>query len=319
MRKYILFFISSILLITFALFSQILSVTYTQLPPIRPKGPFNPNWPQWTEYRRRENTDKRWQWNVAINFYGKVVDENDRPVEGVTINCIWTDSSQKGTSHATLKTDKNGSFALVEKTGKALQVRIEKEGYYNLRENPISFEYADFYEEDYHIPDPKKPVIFHLRKKGEGASLLYHYSEVSVPWNNSFINFDFLKGKAMPSDHLQISGIKSTQRDERGHFDWKVTLTIPDGGFIEHNDEFPFNAPESGYQSSLVFDKKTSQPDWSYTVEKYYYFVFDQPKRYGRMRLYVKGNSNVLFIDYFVNPNNSRNLEADANESGMPK
>jgi len=40
-------------------------------------------------------------------------------------------------------------------------------------------------------------------------------------------------------------------------------MDIPDGGFVEENDEFPFEAPESGYQSIVDFAFQQGQPNWT--------------------------------------------------------
>jgi hypothetical protein len=63
--------------------------------------------------------------------------------------------------------------------------------------------------------------------------------------------------------------------------EWSFRMSIPDGGFIEHNDEFPFEAPESGYQKAVEFHFKAGDTNWTEALRNKYYIVFGQPPKYG--------------------------------------
>ena len=111
--------------------------------------------------------DPKFEWRMPVNFYGKVVDQASQPVPGATASFIWTDMSAQGTSTIESVSDHQGLFVLDGVQGKRLQVRLKKDGYYTNADNPLSFEYASFFEPNYHNPDRQNPVIFRLRKKGE--------------------------------------------------------------------------------------------------------------------------------------------------------
>lgn len=123
--------------------------------------------PRWVEWNEKNALDFSFEWKVSINFFGKVVDENGNPVNGAKILFAWTDLSRAGTSSKQSTSDEQGLFDLTGKTGKFLEVRVSKEGYYAYSENRFAFEYAAFFDENYHQPNAKTPVVFRLRKKGD--------------------------------------------------------------------------------------------------------------------------------------------------------
>ena len=95
-------------------------------------------------------------------------------------------------------------------------------------------------------------------------------------------------------------------------FDWKVILNVPDGGLLEFNDEFPFLAPENGYTSSIEINMPASLGDkWRMVIEKQFYIVFGVPKKYARIKFEINVKGQNYFIDYYTNPDGSRNLEYD--------
>ena len=104
------------------------------------------------------------------------------------------------------------------------------------------------------------------------------------------------------------------------HYDWKVTLAIPDGGFVEAHEEFAFEAPETVYEPTFEINMPASLGDvWKVSAEKTLYFTYGNPKKYGRLNLRTDGNSRYVFIDYVLNPSGSRNLEeATAAGKGSP-
>jgi hypothetical protein len=85
-------------------------------------------------------------------------------------------------------------------------------------------------------------------------------------------------------------------------------MQASDGGFVEENDEFPFEAPESGYQPTVQFDFQKGQPGWTWDLQKDYYIKFGNPPRYGYLHLETSIGSGIR-LTYAINPDGSRNLE----------
>jgi hypothetical protein len=275
------------------------------------------------EFFRRLAEDKYWEWKVPIEFYGKVIDQDHRPVADATIHFQWTDLSPKGTSNHTTVSDSNGIFALRGKHGKSLGVRVGKVGYYTVDggQGMVGFEYASPYEEWFYEPDEALPVIFRLLKKGAAEPLLQCSVELELPGNGSGRAVDLLVGKIAVTGQLQIKTWKPPLSTEPipKPYDWRIIIEIPGGGFVEHQDTFPFTAPEAGYVSSVDLHMSPDLgPQWRVGIEKNYYFRFGTSPRYGRLILRTNGDSKVVFVDYYLNPKpGSRNLEFDPSKTAM--
>ena len=252
---------------------------------------------------------------MPINFFGRVVDENEQVVPSAKVQLSWTDLSQAGSSQAQTTTDAQGFFSLLNRTGRHLEVRVSKDGYYTPKRQQISFDYAAFWEADYHVPDSNNPVLFHIRKKNQGEALRSGEIRPTMPADGTPVRFDLLNGgKPSPDGQLEIAAITNTEKYPARIFNWRATILVPGGGLIEHNAEFPFEAPEDGYQPSVGFDMPTNAPDWKPLIEKSYFIEFGSPPRYGRIQVQINGGSQKASVSYWVNPSGSRNLEANSNE-----
>ncbi len=277
--------------------------------------------PRWQEVHRRDKLDKSWQWKMPINFYGKVVDENEQPVEDAHIKLDWNDQSARGTSYSETVSDANGFFSLTGVEGKILGVRPEKESYYtSLEQNRFVFEYAAFWEEkSYHEPDPDKPVIFHLRKKGEAEPLIKRYAQISLPRNGSVVRFDLFEGKQSQAGQLELQAWCS-EKDAEGKYDWRLIIQVPSGGIKDTKEEFAFSAPESGYAPTLEINMlRNLGKDWKSSVEQQAYVAFGNPVQYTRINFRMTGLGENFYMDCWVNPSGSRNLEYDKEKEIKPE
>jgi hypothetical protein len=85
-------------------------------------------------------------------------------------------------------------------------------------------------------------------------------------------------------------------------------MGIPDGGFVEENDQFPFEAPETGYRPTVQFQFSPADPNWTENLHKRYYIVFGQPAKYGHIEVTTGAHMGVR-LRYSVNPTGARDLE----------
>ena len=246
-----------------------------------------------------------------IEFYGRVIDEKAEPIEGADVQFSRTYTAPP----VSKKSDSNGQFFLTGTTGRYLSVEVSKPGYYATRSNKMSFDYSPELAFSYHRPDPNNPVVFELRKKGQGAELItsqYGMSpelKVQVPRDDTPVMVDLLDRKVGQNGHLQIRQSKPDFSKNEEVKEWSFRMTIPDGGFVEHNDEFPFEAPESGYQSTVSFLFKTGETNWTTILKKQYYIAFGQPRRFGWLSLDTEIITGGARLQYSINPAGSRNLE----------
>jgi len=247
-----------------------------------------------------------------IEFYGKVVDESNQSIEGANIEFVWAHiwPLAEGTSSTNTISDSEGLFSLAGVVGANLGVQVSKNGYYNVRSlNNEEFNYSSLPGMTPFQPDPNNPVIFHLRKKGVGADLISATLNVKVPRDGTPVYVDFLNQKFGADGQMQTSQIKPPYESWKQATMWSFKMEIPSGGFIGQNDEFPFEAPESGYQRTAEFDFKTGQTDWKTYFTTNYYFSFGNPPRYGRLTVETDISWGGARITYVVNPTGSRNLE----------
>jgi hypothetical protein len=262
------------------------------------------------EVTRRNAEDHQWEWKIPIRFYGKVVDENSQPVPDARVHFQWTDISQRGTSQREVASNAQGLFALNDTRGKRLQVRVSKNGYYASAEDPISYEFANPYEEIFYTPNPDAPVIFHLRRKGGSEGVIVRSISPSIPLGeHGSTRVDLRSGRESPSGQLVLEVSKPLPAQTRFPYDWHIAVSIPNGGLIEHGDEFPFEAPETGYKSTVEYSLHAESGTKGVSFEKKFYFIIGEPKNYGRLEIRTDGISQHVFIDYALNPSGSRNLE----------
>jgi protocatechuate 3,4-dioxygenase beta subunit len=268
------------------------------------------------DYVANKLADPEYDWKQPINFYGKVVDENEQPVEGASAYLNWTDLSANGTSEYQTVSDASGLFSMENRKGKRLSVTASKAGYYSAADARLaSFEYANP-ADGLFTPDHNHPVVFHLRKKGIGAGLLtseYGFKKhlsVNAPLDDTAVGVDLLQRKINPEGgQLIIRQKKPPYENWKQATEWSFRIEIPGGGFVEHHDEFPFETPETGYEPVIQFIFQTGQPDWATAIRKDYYIKFGNPARYGRLHLETEITMAGARLTYAINPDGSRNLE----------
>jgi Carboxypeptidase regulatory-like domain len=269
------------------------------------------------EVRRRDSQDSKWEWKVPIRFYGKTIDESGRPVAEADVHFQWTDLSSKGTGDSRTTTDGQGLFSLDNVNGKRLVVRVNKSGYYSSdSRNRFSFEYANPFEEIFYRPKAEAPILFYLRRRNPADNVIHKSVELVLPGDGSATKLDLQSGMPNVAGALQLQAWKPwPPRPMTPPYDWKVMISMSNGGFVETREDFAFEAPEIGYEETYVIDMSAALGNlWKVAAERSLYFTFGEPKRYGHLTLRTDGNSRFVFLNYVINHSGSRNLE-NGNES----
>lgn len=251
-----------------------------------------------------------------IEFYGKVVDERDQPVPGASVDFLWTHVHPEADFKTNIVSDARGLFSLAGVSGAALDVHVQKPGYYAVKSlDRNNFNYVRLPGDHPFAPDPTNPVPFHLRKKGPGTALITsHYGmspdlEVTVPRNGVPVLVDLLSRKVGSGGHLQITQTKPEYLEAKSATAWSFQMHIPSGGFVEQNDEFPFEAPATGYEAVVAFRFSKSETNWARGLTKSYYISFGQPPRYGWLTVETGIGWGGARLQYAINPDGSRYLE----------
>jgi hypothetical protein len=251
------------------------------------------------------------KWRTPIEFYGKVIDENTNPVSGAEIDFDCNDTSATGTSFYHATSDNNGLFSIKDIQGLMIVVKVNKHGYYPNAPAGYAFYYAG--QNKNFIPDAANPVVFYLRKKGVGDVLFHFHKSFRVPRDGTPILIDLTTGNITLSmeNAVQIEGWTHDKEKKQGwKYDWKCQVSIPGGGLQIYNEQYPFQAPQTGYIASDLIDMTvTNNAKWTYDVQRNYYIQTSATK-FGRMVFgMVAGGDNFCVIDSFFNPSGSRNLE----------
>lgn len=268
------------------------------------------------EYVKRSMEDLQYDWKQPINLYGRVVDETNNPVVNANAHFQWTDLSPTGTSQADVKSDENGFFSFTNRRGKRLSVEVYQSGYYETSTSRCSFEYANPADGLFHA-DPNNPVIFHLRKRGVGVELVTSVQgtginsdlHLALPANGSPVFIDLFNRQIGDSGQLKTEAWKEPKNFKTGQNNWGIRLTVPNGGLIEENDEFPFEAPDSDYQSVMEWYFKDGDSDWKGVLKKSFYIKFGNPPRYGILSIKTTAFAPGAYLKYIFNPTGSQYLE----------
>jgi hypothetical protein len=287
------------------------------------QGMSDPRWAWWKEMEKRNS---KFEWKMPLNFYGKVMDQNNQPVSGASVRFQWTDLSMKGTSEKFTESDGQGLFSLTNEKGKRLIVYVSKEGYHAVDGGRASFEYAAFFEPIYHEPDPNNPVFFTLIKKLDAEPLIVGNIYNKLSYSRGEYYYDLQRGKisTQPPTNSGLKIILERGFSAQGQpFDWTWTVQGVNASVQIATDEFPQVAPSNGYATQWQKSHSASE---------------DKFQQNGHVRLYVRTSDNRhavadlklaqpnsrevgpdLGIKSFLNPTpGSRNLEFDPAKAIKP-
>lgn len=269
-----------------------------------------------------KKVDPSFEWKMPIDFYGKVVDQDNRPLPEASIHFSWNDTSARGTSKAETMSDPKGAFSLIGRRGKALTVSVSKDGYHtNGGRGGRGFEYAAFFESHFHRPDPGNPVTFRLTKKLDREPLIVRHVSEDLSYDAGEYYYDLQLGtvdrEVSAKGALKLTFERS--RSPQGtSFDWKVGVEATNAGLQETKDEFGPLAPEDGYTSSWQGSSVAGAQPFPRSCRVRFY-IRTADNRYARVDLELvhPNERNIgpnLTIDSLLNPSGSRNLEFDASK-----
>jgi hypothetical protein len=253
----------------------------------------------------------------SLDFYGKVIDQNGKPVSGMKIRAgigLIVSITASGGHFVDTETDSGGNFHFLGYHGAGMGPFIlSKAGYSYDQHLPTSSRPSDY------VPDAQKPVIFKVWKlKGpEGPEPMVHAKvHAYVPCDGTPTSYSILSGDNDPTGDLTITLTRNPVQIVRGRrFDWSATIEIRNGGgLIPINETYPNVAPTEGYEPKVtIVDMPTGNKEWNDSVEKSYYFMSGNGKIYGRIAVSIQADFQpppTLFnVDIISNPAGSRNLE----------
>lgn len=271
-----------------------------------PKTPEHKALWEWWNYM--DKTDPSFQWKMPIEFHGKVVDQNGDPVADATVIMTW--ASLGGTRGQELKSDAQGLFSITGIHGKRLNVKIYKDRHVAGVKANVSFEYAAFYENIFHVDEPDKPVIFELWKLGDSEPMYQWSPTIVLKADGTPMGIDFHTGKKGGED--LVFSVIHNNKTAMNKYDYVMTISAP-GGFVHTDEEMMFMAPESGYKQTLVITEKYGEPGYK-QIHKFRFYVRTVNGQYAAVQATVRQHGDYsaqVQLVVFFNPSGSRNLEYD--------
>jgi hypothetical protein len=274
---------------------------------------------QWREAMQK--ADPGYAYKTPIEFYGKVVDQNDQPVAGATVDMNWTGIRGEALDKATKTTGADGQFVLTGVQGKLLIVWVHKYDCISKVGAQGDYNFVDFSEPNFYSPDPKNPVVFHVWKLGNPEPMYYWnpYGKLSVDGKLVWLNIQ--NGRIGSTGDLAFSVVRHDL--EKGR-ESGYTLTVQSapgvGMAMSVGEEFMFQAPANGYQPVIRIEqaamRNRSDMDFKVTQTMQFY-VRTTDGKYAAVKAEV-GQSGYpeasLEAFIYFNPSRSRNLEFDQNK-----
>jgi hypothetical protein len=255
--------------------------------------------------------------NILLNFYGKVVDQEGKPVVGAKVNleaqANYFDENRSEQKPFTFQTDKNGDFNLIGAYGAIVTVSsIEKDGFELSKK--VDRHYSYTLPADFH-PDPQNPVIFKMWKQRGKEPLVGSAWHGKVACDGTPVDFDLYHGWRNTEGSLQITCTRTPLNFEmtsRQPFDYKVEIAVSGGGIQPTGDEFTYLAPEGGYSPSVTIERKAGDPKWGGGLRQEFY-IKTAKGEYGRLSVEWdsghRPSPTPFKWDCSINPSGSRNLE----------
>lgn len=266
--------------------------------------------------------------NVPINFWGKVVDQDEHPVSDVSVKAQVSSPEVRNLAYGTasfheynLKTDPNGLFALINARGDILTVTaLEKENY---RSPPVfqkSFEYGVGQK---FIASSNQPFVFKLLDAStltdEPVVQFNRRSTIrcdGTPISINTLNNDWREGADSIGD-IWLSFVRDPVNlvEHSTNYSWALTIEIPSGGLICSDEDYFFltKAPERGYVSSYRLSMERSDPNWKRERKLPFYFQLQNGKDYGRamaeIYTWYQGERTAIVIEGCVNQSGGRVVE----------
>lgn len=264
--------------------------------------------------------------NGRIDFWGLVVDQDDKPLEGVEVlleSRMWAAGFSLGAKFPQFRrtSGADGKFELIGAAGDVLDVKaIGKAGYRRSLEEQQGLTGFTYHgSSTQFIPDPANPYVFKLWKIKGAERLVYRQASVRIEVDGTIQRIDLLTGRvSLAGGHLELRLVRDPLeivRNQRNGFSWRMEMSVPGGGLQWQQDRFGFEAPESGYQPSLVIGQASDDPEWRDVVEGEFYLRTAQGY-HGRVQFRLNLHSQRppcgLYLTSYLSPTGSRNLEYDS-------
>jgi hypothetical protein len=256
--------------------------------------------------------------NVPIRFYGKVVDQEGAPLEGVKVNFRVVRSGalnllggiDSDTSPGQTQSDARGLFSVEGHKGINIAVeRLEKGGYRETKGIRRVFGYSSTPE--VFSPDPSKPVTFVLGRNDLAGKIKKTRWKLSVVWDGVPRSYDIDSGMPNGSGELVLTALKNTPTlPDRA--DWSLEISCRGGGIVAVDQGAGFVAPIAGYSEKVGWRSEVKWRNFRSGVTEQV-FVRRHNGAHARLSISIYAEptreKNSLIVDCFIAEDGGRILE----------
>lgn len=269
----------------------------------------------------RESADKpRWDFWLAtpISFFGRVIDEQGRPVPRANVEISFTDHVWEGNTNLTQIADDDGSFH-VSGHGLGIGVGVSKSGYQRTEHSDRVFAYSKATGETNVHTQAADPAIFILRKMADAAPLFTFEHDFPIIPDGRPFRIGLTQAQIGPhageTVHVQVWSDRSVAGSNSGkkRYAWRSLISVENGGLTRRSDELTFEAPAGGYSQSDEMDMPPGINGWRSQLSRQDFVQFASGT-YARVQLTISTGSQNPFVTVksYLNPTpGDRNLEFD--------
>lgn len=256
-------------------------------------------------------------YQMPIDFYGRVLDQYGLPVPDANVELSANDKWTGPPSKFDRKTDVKGIFSITGIHGLTLSARVFKTGYreiprpYGRVTSSGLFEYGLSSQGPYRS-SKQNPTIFTLYKIGVLEPLVKVGEK----------NFRMARDGTPVSIAVDAQGVhpvvvrcwnQELQRPAgQRQYDWRLEISVPNGGLLARKDAFAFEAPLYGYMPTETIEMPVSLGNqWRSFAERSYFIRFeDGTFARATLEMHAAGDHFVVWESFYNPKAGSPNLES---------
>lgn len=259
------------------------------------------------------------QANVPIEFWGKVIDQDSKPIEGVNIQyriqqprVIWDSHS----AVMSITTDSIGGFHITGEKGSSFSFEsFRKDGYRTAAGQGMTIAYS--YGSAKHTPDKSNPKVYTLIKEDKIQGLVFFSRQLLLAWDGVPVRYNLRTGKFDSLGEIEITARRGKIEGDgrQARYDWSYRIQAIKGGIIEALREEAYIAPENGFEDFWECGCLATDPKWGIAKSNVHLIFRLANGNYGRLELDVDAGVKSKIsgrISSYLNPSGGRLLEYDS-------